>query len=196
MTAVVREMGVLDHSSNISGNTLKIPDYAKDYKNEYLFIRGIDKTCGDFLKNLYKEEIFKSPKAVNLIRYINRFLKAQQLGYLNDISEIYFKEDDVGFIESLELQLDDYRNFYYDMDSYEFDQEKYDRFVENDYPGYKKFYECFISLKNKIHIDYLNESDLEKLNSTFDSDDGDDSDEFEIDSNDIEYFFNDLLKDF
>ena len=28
----------------------KIPDYARDYRNEYLFIRGINKTCGDFIK--------------------------------------------------------------------------------------------------------------------------------------------------
>ena len=44
-------MGILPQSDNISNSTLsnsKIPDYAKDYKNEYLFIRGINKTCGNF----------------------------------------------------------------------------------------------------------------------------------------------------
>ena len=45
---VVREMGILAHFSNyqnfIKNNNI-IPDYAIDYKNEYLFIRGIDKTC-------------------------------------------------------------------------------------------------------------------------------------------------------
>ena len=71
-------------------------------KKEYLFIRGINKTCGDFVKKLNKEEIFKSSKADSLIRQINRFLKGQQLGYLSDTSEIYFKENDVSFIESLE----------------------------------------------------------------------------------------------
>ena len=38
-------MGILKQSENISGATLsknKIPDYARDYRNEYLFIRGID----------------------------------------------------------------------------------------------------------------------------------------------------------
>ena len=49
-------------------------------KKEYLFIRGINKTCGDFVKKLDKEEIFKSSKADSLIRQINRFLKGLQLG--------------------------------------------------------------------------------------------------------------------
>ena len=31
----------------------KIPDYAKDYKNEFLFIRGIDKCFEYFLDNIY-----------------------------------------------------------------------------------------------------------------------------------------------
>ena len=30
----------------------KIPDYARDYRNENLFIRGINKTCGNFIKRL------------------------------------------------------------------------------------------------------------------------------------------------
>ena len=38
-------MGILSNTSNIQNslkNTNKIPDYARDYRNEYLFIRGID----------------------------------------------------------------------------------------------------------------------------------------------------------
>ena len=160
-------------------------------KKEYLFIRGINKTCGDFVKKLNKEEIFKSSKADSLIRQINRVLKGQQLGYLSDTSEIYFKENDVSFIKSLELQLDDYTDLYCDEYSFEFDQEKYDNNVENDYPGFEKFFECFSTFKNKLHIDYLSESGLEKSNSIFDSDDSDsDSD----DSDDIEDMFKSFLE--
>ena len=72
--------------------------------------------------------------------HINRFLKAQQLGYLSDTSEIYFKVNDVSLIESLELQLDDYRDLYHDEYSYEFDEEKYNNNIENDYPGFKKVF--------------------------------------------------------
>ena len=38
-------MGILEQSDHNSNSTLsksKIPDYAKDYRNEYLFIKGID----------------------------------------------------------------------------------------------------------------------------------------------------------
>ena len=38
-------MGILANTSNFQNslkNTNKIPDYARDYRNEYLFIRGID----------------------------------------------------------------------------------------------------------------------------------------------------------
>ena len=80
--------------------------------------------------------------------------------YLNDISELYFKENDVKFIESLELQLDEYTDLYCDPDSYEFDQEKYDNNVENDYPGFKEFFEFFNKLKNKLKIKYLSYSGI------------------------------------
>ena len=52
-------MGVLATTSTISENTLnqgksksKIPDYARNYRNEYLFMRGIDKEFKYFLENI------------------------------------------------------------------------------------------------------------------------------------------------
>ena len=174
-------MGILAHSYHNCNAILsksKIPDYAKDYRNEYLFIRGINKTCGDFVKKLNEEEIFESPKANSLIRQINKFLKAQQLGYLNDTSEIYFKYNDVISIESLELQLDDYRDLYCDEYSYEFDEKKYNNNVENDYPGFKKFFECFSKFQGKFNVDYVNEIDYYKL-KIYDSDSDSGSDEID-----------------
>ena len=97
-----------DHNCNATLSKCKIPDYARDYRNEYLYIRGIHKECGDFVKNLNDKELFKSPKADRVMRFINRFVKSQRLGYLSDTIEIYFKDNDVSSIESLELQLDDY----------------------------------------------------------------------------------------
>ena len=99
--------------------------------------------------------------------YIKKFLKAQEIEYLNDISELYFKESDVRFIESLELQLDDYMDLFYDPDSYKFDQKKY----ENDYPGLKEFFESFSKFKDKINIEELSFSDFKRDLSYFDSDD-------------------------
>ena len=44
--------------------------------------------------------------------YFRRFLKAKEFGYLEDNSEFKFEESDINFIESLELQLDDYMDFF------------------------------------------------------------------------------------
>ena len=99
--------------------------------------------------------------------FFRKFLKAQELNYLKDISEFYFKESDVNYIESLELQLDDYMDLFYDPDSYEFDQKKY----ENDYPSLREFSECFERFKNKINIKEMTYSDFERQINILDSDD-------------------------
>ena len=156
-------MGILAQSDNISGSTLSksiIPDYARDYKNEYLFIRGIDKTCGEFVKRMDLDgKIFNSSQANKLMFYFNKFLKAIRLDYLKDISDFYFKEKDVKSIVSLECNLDDYTDLYCDY-SFQFDQEKFANIVENDYPGLKKFIECFNRFNDKLKVDYLSEKDL------------------------------------
>ena len=154
-TKVVSKMGILpqsDHNCNATLSNSKIPDYAREYRNEYLFIRGINKICENFVEILGREEMFKSHQADRLMRYFNRFLKAQQLDYLSDTSEINFKHEDVKSIESLELQLNDYMNLYYDPDRCKFDEEKYNN-VENDFPGFKRFFECFSRFNDKINVD-------------------------------------------
>ena len=196
-------MGILEHTSNyqnfIKNNNI-IPDYSSDYKNEYLFIRGIDKKCGEFKIRLDKDiegKILDSPQAVSLIRCFNRFLKAQQLEYLNDISNLYLYEYHVRFIDTLEFHLEDFTDLYCDPDSFEFDQEKYDNNVENDYPGFKKFFECFSRFNEKLNVDYISESDYYK-SKLYDSDSDDeidyrysdsDSDDDGVDSDEITNIF-------
>ena len=173
---VVSKMGILAKTSNYQKcikKTNKIPDYARDFKNEYLFIRGINKECEKFVEILGREEIFKRHQAVRLMRYFNKFLKAQHIDYLNDTIEIKFKYEDVKSIESLELQLDDYRSFYFDEDRCEIDEEKYNNNVENDFPGLKKFFECFSRFNDKINVDEVSEEDYYK-SLIYDSDDDDD----------------------
>ena len=169
-------MGILPQShrdSNSMISTSKIPDCARNYKNEYLFIRGINKSCEKFLKLLDEEgKILKSPQANKIKFFFNKFLKAQELEYLKDISYLFFKESDVKFIESLELQLDDYMDLFYDSDSYKFDQEKY----ENDNLGLKEFFESFSKFKDKIKIEEMTFSDFKNSLNYLDSDSDSDSD--------------------
>ena len=96
------------------------------------------------------------------MKYFNRFLKAQQLYYLSDTSKIFFKFKDVKSIESLELQLDDYKSLYFDEDRCKFDEEKYNNNVENDFPGIKSCFECFSRFNDKINIDQMSEEDYYK----------------------------------
>ena len=48
-------MGILEHFSNSQNfikSTNKIPEYARDYKKEYLFIIGLDKELKYFVDNI------------------------------------------------------------------------------------------------------------------------------------------------
>ena len=172
MRGVENAVVAVEHTSNYQKcikKTSKIPDYARNYRNEYLFIRGIDKACENYLKRLDKEgEIFDRPQANKLKLYFNRFLKAQELEYLNDITKISLNYKDIKSIEILELILDDYRDLYCDLDSFEFDQGKYDNEVENDDPGFKEFFECFSGFSDD-EIDYRY-SDSDSEDSETDSD--------------------------
>ena len=98
--AVVSKMVVLAQTSNFQKfikKTNKIPDYARDYRNEYLFIRGIDKEFKYFLENINKAArgIFQNHRVDRIKKYIKKFELAQKLGYLNDISDKEILEEDV-----------------------------------------------------------------------------------------------------
>ena len=67
-----------------------IPDYAKDYKNEYLFIRGIDKQFKYFLDNIEKADqgVFQNNRDEIIEKNINRLEKAIKMGYFKDNSNL------------------------------------------------------------------------------------------------------------
>ena len=163
--------------------------------NNYRFLRGINKTCEDFVKLINEnEEFYNGSKALRIIRHVNKFNQAQKLEYLKDISKIYFEINDVRNIDLIQSAIDDYIDLYCDPDSYEFKKEQYNNNVESDNPGFKSFYECFSKFYDKIEIDYLRESNLKiltYLDSDSDSDDEivSDSDESGFDSDDIASIF-------
>ena len=145
------EMGILaqsSHHQNCIKSTNKIPEYARDFQNEYLFIRGINKECERFIKKLdLGAKIFDTNYSYKLMLRFRRFLKAKKLGYLDDNIEFKFEESDVNFIDSLELQLDDYMDLFYDLDSGKFNQERYDSY---EYRNLVLFNDCFKSFKSKV----------------------------------------------
>ena len=105
--------------------------------------------------------------------YFRRFLKAKELGYLEDNNEFKFEESNINFIESLVLQLDDYMDLFYDIDSGKFNQERYDSY---EYKNLVEFNDCFKRFKSKLYIKEMTYSDFERDISLLDSDDEYDSD--------------------
>ena len=173
-------MSSLTHFSNLQNcikSTNKIPEHTRDFKKEWLFIRGINKTCGEFVKRLDSEgEVFNSPQANSLKSFIKRFFRGQERGYLKDVSGFYLKYYEVNNIDCLEEQLDCYRDLYYDSDSLEFNQEYYELNVGSDHPGFKEFFELVSLFNDKVKKEELTLSEFMSITSSLSFDSYSDSD--------------------
>ena len=140
---VVSKMGILAKTSNYQKcikETNKIPDYAREYRNEYLFIRGIDKTCEKFVKLVKEnEEFYNSSKA---LRIISKIKELKRLSYFNNIRRIKFEIDDIENIEFIKSEIEEYRDLY-------LDEEVYNIEADIDNPGFKSFYNILLDfMKN------------------------------------------------
>ena len=72
--SVVSKMGILEHSSNYQKcikKTNKIPEYARDFKNEYLFVRGIDELILARNLKIYIEEVIMRLRLQNKLHEEN-----------------------------------------------------------------------------------------------------------------------------
>ena len=146
--SVVMKMGILAHSSNFQNcikKTNKIPEYARDFKNKWLFIIGINKLFYKFedKSEKYEREIYNSIYCNNIKYFMKRFLKYQERGYIKDTSNFVFKKIDVFSIKDTCSMLI-YENEMYNKDEmykYEF------------YQGFKDFYNLFCKFYDKINID-------------------------------------------
>ena len=156
-------MGSLAHknqANNISGaipERSHIPAYARECKREWQYIRGINKTCGRFLKKLEKidfsgregelkaEDIFYEGTSASIIKDINNIMKAQERGKFKKIRYLSFRQEDYEEINKLVFKL-------YELVGHlcivEFFTDFFDKFIT--------FY--FICIKF-IKIDYLSDSD-------------------------------------
>ena len=86
-------MGIVTHFSNSQNfikSTNKIPEYARDYKKEYLFIIGLDKEFKYLADNINDATrgLFESHKVDRIKYFIKRFLRGQERGKLQDISNL------------------------------------------------------------------------------------------------------------
>ena len=139
-------MVILALSSNFQNcikKTNKIPEYARDYKKEYLFIRGINKMCLNFISKYETDsrKRFVSEYYDSIKYFIKRFLKGQERGKLQDISSFVLRNY-ISFIEDLYLII-----------IYEIDFEEVDKL------DYRHFYELFCKFYGKIKIVYYDDDD-------------------------------------
>ena len=132
-------MGILEHFSNSQNcikSTNKIPEYARDFKKEYLFIRGINKEIKYFVDNINDATtgLFENDRVDRIKYFIKRFLKGQERGKLQDISNFIIRKYDFLNIEE----------FYLNM-----------IFEEDDNPSYRDFYVLLHEFYNKIKIEFF-----------------------------------------
>ena len=133
-------MVILGTSSNyqncIKSTNSKIPEYATNYKKEYLYIRGLNKEFKYFINKLddLNNGLFES-NISNRIKYnMKRFLRGQEKGKIKDISNLMLQRDDYCYIEDF--------YFYYEI---EFGNK----------PSYKEFFDLIGKLYNKIKIEFV-----------------------------------------
>ena len=141
-------MGILSQSSNYQNcikKTNKVREYAREFKNEYLFIRGINKEMESFVEKYLTDttELFVSRFSDRIKGFIKKFMKAQEVDYLKDTSSFNFKETDVENIVFLFERM----HFYFEED------EEFDEGYPDDFPGYRDFYELFCKFYDKIKFD-------------------------------------------
>ena len=161
-------MVILALSSNFQNcikKTNKIPEYARDYKKEYLFIRGINKEFKYFVDNINEATrgLFENHRVARIKYFIKRFLKGQERGKLQDISSFVLRNYDISFIEDLYLII-----------IYEID------FEEVDKSDYRDFYELFCKFYEKIKIVYYDDDDDEYVYSDSEYSDSEDSEDSDI----------------
>ena len=134
-------------SQNCIKSTNKIPEYARDFKKEYLFITGINKELEYFVYNINDagKGLFESHKVDRIKYFIKRFLRGQERGKLKDVSCFKFKGIDVENIV-----------FIYDIMVFEINEGH----IDCDYVLYREFYMLLCKLFYYIkydtdEIDYL-----------------------------------------
>ena len=180
-------MGILSTSPNyqncIKSTNNKIPEYAREYKKEYLYIRGLNKECKYLINKLdnLNNGLFESYIADRIKYFMKRFLRAQEKGKLKDISNLMLQRDDVDNLIFINEQFGYYKLRYdaFCDDSDDSDDEGNGEYLVDGkpYPGFIEFYDIFKLFFNQIKYE------------SCDSDD--DSDEYDSDREEFDFSYTD-----
>ena len=130
-----------------------IPDYAKDFKNEYLFILGINNEFKYFLDNIKEAThgLFENFRVDKIKKFIGKFLLYQNSGYFKDLSNFEIKSSDVKNLIKIKKFFNDFNQLIkYKKDCYCGDEQKF----IIPYPGFKNIYYDFELFCSKFKIKY------------------------------------------
>ena len=169
-----------EKNSDIKSNN-KIPEYAREYKREYQFIRGINKEfryITYFMENEENlENDFKDYKLDKIMKMIKRFLRAQEKGKFKDISNLEFDYFDISNI--YEIKKDIYYYYSIIQELYDWSKGRDDESLVSRYDIYKHDLELFLSKLN-IEIEDTDDGSCDSVDDFdiifSDSDDDSDSD--------------------
>ena len=159
----------------------KIPEYAREYKREYLFVKGLNLQFEYFNKKLeyLNDGLFETELAKEIKFYMKGFLRRQKENKFKNLANIiYFPDnflDHIYFInqnfDCYKLRYDafcddgkDYNDYLSDTsDTSDEDDDveySYEYIVDGKpYPGFIEFYDIFKQIFNQIKKD--NESDID-----------------------------------
>ena len=167
---VVVKMGIVGTSS-IYQNFIKqnkIPEYAMEYKREYLFIRGLNINLKYFIKKLddLNNGLFETDLTKSIKYYMKGFLRRQEDGRLKDVSNFIFPDNILNNIIFINEQFecyklrydafcdDDGKEYNYLSDSDNDNDNNGEYLVDGKpYPGFIEFYYIFKKIYNQIKKD-------------------------------------------
>ena len=176
---LIETQNVQDFNSN--KKISKIPDYAKDYKNECLFIIGIDGCFKYFVDNfeIIFDDYLSFNKKFESIKKFIRKLEYDQVYYnINTVCRL-FDKNDVHYAYDFLKKIS---NFIREtaIDNINQDVDNLIEYIYTIYPGIdeiQEYTERFICLYGVIGIDETYESDIDiDIDNDSDSDSDSDSD--------------------
>ena len=153
----------------------KIPEYAKNYRKEWLFIRGINKEFKYFVENINEASrgLFQNYRVARIKKFIKRFLLSQKRGKLQDTRNFEISSNDVDNLIRIKKH---FLNFaqYINFCKFCFDDD--DQSYINPYPGFKNIYDDFELFFSRFKIRYEEGNSFWYYSSDSDGIDSDDID--------------------
>ena len=126
-----------------------IPDYAKDFKKEYLFLLRVNDKIKYFIDNIKEATygLFNNPKVDELKKLIEDFYHEINTSNFKDLRNFEIKSDDILNLVTFKKILNDFiRIINY--------RRRYHQNFVNPFPGFENIYHDFELFCSKFKINY------------------------------------------